>query len=40
MSRSLMHLLEIVKEFERQGIDLISLRENIDTSMDAMSYAA
>jgi DNA invertase Pin-like site-specific DNA recombinase len=32
MSRSLMHLLEVVREFETQGIELISLRENIDTS--------
>jgi len=32
MSRSLMHLLEVVKECEQQGIDLLSLRENIDTS--------
>jgi DNA invertase Pin-like site-specific DNA recombinase len=32
MSRSLMHLLEVVQAFETQGIKLISLRENIDTS--------
>ena len=32
MSRSLMHLLEVVCEFEQQGIELVSLRENIDTS--------
>jgi DNA invertase Pin-like site-specific DNA recombinase len=32
MSRSLMHLLEVVKTFDQQGIALISLRENIDTS--------
>lgn len=32
MSRSLMHLLEVVKAFEDQGIELVSLRENIDTS--------
>ena len=32
MSRSLMHLLDVVREFEKQGIELISLRENIDTS--------
>jgi len=32
MSRSLMHLLEVVREFETQGIALLSLRENIDTS--------
>jgi DNA invertase Pin-like site-specific DNA recombinase len=32
MSRSLMHLLEVVKTFDQQGIELISLRENIDTS--------
>jgi DNA invertase Pin-like site-specific DNA recombinase len=27
-----MHLLEVVQTFEQQGIELISLRENIDTS--------
>jgi len=32
MSRSLMHLLEVVQTFEQQGIELVSLRENIDTS--------
>lgn len=32
MSRSLMHLLEVVQGFEKQGIALMSLRENIDTS--------
>jgi DNA invertase Pin-like site-specific DNA recombinase len=32
MSRSLMHLLEVVQAFETQGIELIALRENIDTS--------
>jgi DNA invertase Pin-like site-specific DNA recombinase len=32
MSRSLMHLLEVVKAFEDQSIELVSLRENIDTS--------
>ena len=32
MSRSLMHLLEIVQTCDHQGIALISLRENIDTS--------
>ena len=32
MSRSLMHLLEVVEIFEHQGIALVSLRENIDTS--------
>jgi DNA invertase Pin-like site-specific DNA recombinase len=32
MTRSLFHLLQLVKEFEEQGINLISLRENIDTS--------
>ena len=31
-SRSLMHLLEVVKTFDQQGIALLSLRENIDTS--------
>jgi DNA invertase Pin-like site-specific DNA recombinase len=32
MSRSLMHLLEVVKTFDQQGIALLSLREHIDTS--------
>jgi DNA invertase Pin-like site-specific DNA recombinase len=32
MSRSLIHLLEVVKTFDQQGIALLSLRENIDTS--------
>jgi DNA invertase Pin-like site-specific DNA recombinase len=32
MSRSLMHLLEVIQTFEQQGIELVSLRENIDTS--------
>jgi DNA invertase Pin-like site-specific DNA recombinase len=32
MTRSLMHLLQLVREFETKGISLISLRENIDTS--------
>jgi DNA invertase Pin-like site-specific DNA recombinase len=32
MSRSLMHLLEVVRRLETQGIELMSLRENIDTS--------
>ena len=32
MSRSLMHLLEVVKTFEHQDIEIVSLRENIDTS--------
>lgn len=32
MSRSLMHLLEVVKEFEQRGIELMSLRENMNTS--------
>ena len=32
MSRSLMHLLQVVQELERKHIDIISLRENIDTS--------
>ena len=32
MTRSLMHLLKIVKEFEDQDISIISLRENIDTT--------
>src|SRR5207253_6911088 len=29
---SLLHLLEVVREFETQGIELMSLREHIDTS--------
>lgn len=32
MTRSLMHLLELVKEFEEGKIDVVSLRENIDTT--------
>jgi DNA invertase Pin-like site-specific DNA recombinase len=32
MSRSLLHLLEVVKEFEQRGIALMSLRENLNTS--------
>ena len=32
MTRSLMHLLELVKEFEERKIDVVSLRENIDTT--------
>ena len=32
MSRSLMHLLKVVQNLEKKNIDLISLRENIDTS--------
>ena len=32
ISRPLLHLLEVVREFETQGIELISLRENIDMS--------
>jgi DNA invertase Pin-like site-specific DNA recombinase len=32
MSRSLPHLLEVVRTFEQQGIELISLREHLDTS--------
>jgi DNA invertase Pin-like site-specific DNA recombinase len=32
MSRSLMHLLHLVKELEERSIELKSLRENIDTS--------
>src|SRR6266545_3690686 len=32
MSRSLMHLLEVVQEFEQRGIELMSLRENLHTS--------
>jgi DNA invertase Pin-like site-specific DNA recombinase len=32
MSRSLAHLLEVVRTFEAQGIELVSLREHIDTA--------
>src|SRR6266850_828489 len=32
MSRSLTHLLDIVADFEQQGIALVSLREHIDTA--------
>lgn len=32
MTRSLEHLLEVVRVFEEKKIELISLRENIDTS--------
>jgi len=32
MTRSLMHLLQLVKEFDEKKINLVSLRENIDTS--------
>lgn len=32
MSRSLIHLLQIVKELEQRAIEMRSLRENIDTS--------
>jgi len=32
MSRSLMHLLDVVQTFEHQDIEIVSLRENIDTS--------
>ncbi|ABL01252.1 recombinase family protein [Pelobacter propionicus] len=32
MTRSLMHLLQLVQEFETKGINLVSLQENIDTS--------
>jgi DNA invertase Pin-like site-specific DNA recombinase len=32
MTRSLVHLLEVVRDFEQREIELISLREHIDTS--------
>src|SRR5512144_219547 len=32
MTRSLLHLLELVREFEAGKIDVVSLRENIDTT--------
>jgi DNA invertase Pin-like site-specific DNA recombinase len=32
MSRSLLHLLDVVKTFEHQDIEIVSLREHIDTS--------
>jgi DNA invertase Pin-like site-specific DNA recombinase len=33
MSRSLAHVLEVVRSFEAQGIELVSLREHIETAM-------
>lgn len=32
MSRSLVHMLQVVRELNERGINLISLRENIDTT--------
>jgi DNA invertase Pin-like site-specific DNA recombinase len=32
MTRSLVHVLEVVRDFEQRGIELISLREHLDTS--------
>lgn len=32
MTRSLLHLLQLVKQFEEREISLVSLQENIDTS--------
>ena len=32
MTRSLLHLLQVVKELEDYGVNIISLRENIDTT--------
>lgn len=32
MTRSLLHLLEVVKELEGRGVSIVSLRENIDTT--------
>ena len=32
MTRSLKHLLTVVEDLEELGVDIISLRENIDTS--------
>lgn len=32
MSRSLMHLLSVVKTLEEKGVHIVSLRENIDTA--------
>jgi DNA invertase Pin-like site-specific DNA recombinase len=32
MTRSLMHLLQLLQDFEEKGINLVSLREKIDTS--------
>jgi DNA invertase Pin-like site-specific DNA recombinase len=32
MTRSLMHLLSLVKQFEQRGVQIVSLREHIDTS--------
>jgi DNA invertase Pin-like site-specific DNA recombinase len=33
MTRSLMHLLSLVKELEEKGVQIVSLREHIDTSI-------
>ena len=32
MTRSLMHLLSLVKDLEARGVQIVSLRENIDTT--------
>jgi DNA invertase Pin-like site-specific DNA recombinase len=32
MTRSLMHLLSLVQQFEKRGIEIVSLREHIDSS--------
>lgn len=32
MTRSLMHLLSLVQEFEKRGIEIVSLQEHIDSS--------
>lgn len=32
MTRSLMHLLKVVKKLEEQDISIVLLRENIDTT--------
>ena len=32
MTRSLMHLLALVKDLEQKGVQIVSLREHIDTS--------
>jgi len=34
MTRSLLHLLKLTQEFENKGINIASLRENIDTSTE------
>jgi DNA invertase Pin-like site-specific DNA recombinase len=37
MTRSLVHLLEVVRDFEQREIELISLREHIDPTFRTAS---